>query len=235
MKSRTKLAVGLVLSAATFTGVALASHDLGLVTTVSPTTINSPVGTKVHIESGTAIPKSGAVHFQAGVKLAHANDLTSPVSPPPVNGDSVGSLQLYGDLISDGCGNPATYPVAVTWVEPIGSGAPAGTVAELKLTSTPIPFLTITKRAFIVQSSGDAWVAGSHYNLVLPDFPDEYACGGSTSKYDMETFAFAKAGGVATSRIVAKNPSTAGTYNIFFEYLDINNAQHQDVATVTIK
>ena len=113
--------------------------------------------------------------------------------------------------------------------------APAGTVAEMKIQGTPLPGLTITKRAFVVKSSGDAFQSGAHYDLTIPDMPDEFACSGSSSKNDMTTFGFARAAGVTTSRVVARNPATAGTHNVYVQYKDTSGALHEDAAIYTLK
>jgi hypothetical protein len=152
-----------------------------------------------------------------------------------VAGDVVGQVKTYGDLWIDGCGNYITTTATISWVEPIGSGAPAGTVAELKLQASPFPGLNITKRAFIVKSNGDTFQSGSHYDISIPDMPDEFACSGSTSVSDLTTYGFARAGGATTTRVVARNPATAGTYNVFIEYKDTQGVLHQEAAIYTVK
>ena len=233
--SRMKLVAGLLLPLTTFTGVALAHHDLVFTFSVSPATAGVPSDTTGHTESGTYLAVSSTVHLPSGHLVAHADDRTSPVSPPPLHGDVVGQVKSYGDLWNDGCGNYITSTSTVTWVEPIGSGAPAGTVAELKIQGTPIPGLTITKRAFIVKSSGDTFQSGAHYDITIPDMPDEFACSGTTSTNDLTTFGFARAGGVTTSRVVGSNPATPGTYNVYMQYKDKNNALHEDAAVYTVR
>ncbi|HYO55948.1 hypothetical protein [Archangium sp.] len=233
--SRMKIAVGLLLPLGTFTGVALAHHDLLFTFSATPTTAGAVVSTTGHTESGTFIPASSIVHLPPGMLIAHADDLTSPVSPPPLNGDSVGQANNYGDLWSDGCGNYTTTIANATWVEPIGTGAPAGTVAELKLQATPFLGLTITKRAFIVKSNGDTFQSGAHYDISMPDMPDEFACSGSSAKADLTTYGFARAAGATTNRVVARNPATPGTYNVYMEYKDTSGALHQDAALFSVK
>jgi hypothetical protein len=233
--SRLKKAVGLLLPLCTFTGVALAHHDLMFTASVSPATAGAVADTSGHSESGTFIPASSILHMPAGALVAHAADSTSPVSPPPLHGDVVGQVKNYGDLWNDGCGNYITSIATVTWVEPIGSGAPAGAVAELKLQATPLPGLTITKRAFVVKSNGDTFQSGAHYDINIPDMPDEFACSGSSSIGDMTTYGFARSGGVTTNRVVGRNPATPGTYNVFIEYKDKSGALHQDASSITVR
>lgn len=235
LSRKMKMAVGLLLPLGTFTGVALAHHDLVFTFSVSPATAGAVSDTTGHTESGTYLAASSTVHLPAGHRLAHAADSTSPVSPPPVHGDVVGQVKSYGDLWNDGCGNYITSTSTITWVEPMGTGAPAGAVAELKIQGTPIPGLTITKRAFIVKSSGDTFQAGTHYDITIPDMPDEFACSGSTSTNDLTTFGFARAAGTTTSRVVARNPATAGTYNVYMQYKDTKNVLHEDAAIYTVR
>ena len=233
--SRMKMAVGLLLPLGTFTGVALAHHDLVFTFSVSPATAGSVADTTGHTESGTYLGVSSTVHLPPGALVAHAADSTSPVSPPPMHGDVVGQVKSYGDLWNDGCGNYITTTSTMTWVEPIGTGAPSGSVAELKIQGTPLPGLTITKRAFVVKSSGDTYQSGAHYDIVIPDMPDEFACSGSNSTSDMTTFGFAKAAGVTTNRVVGRNPATPGTYNVFIQYKDTAGALHEDAAAYTVR
>jgi hypothetical protein len=233
--SRVKKAIGLLLPLCTFTGVALAHHDLGFTFSTSPATAGAAADTTSHIVYGTNTASNTTVYLPAGHLIAHADDATSPVSPSPLHGDVVGQIKIYGDLWNDGCGNYITSTATVTWVEPIGTGAPAGTVAELKIQASPLPGLTITKRGFVVKSNGDTYQSGSHYNITIPDMPDEFACSGSSSTYDLTTYGFARAGGVTTSRAVARNPATAGTYNVFIEYKDTAGALHQDATTYTVR
>ena len=235
LSRKMKMAVGLLLPLGTFTGVALAHHDLVFTFSVSPATAGAVSDTTGHTESGTYLAASSTVHLPAGHLLAHAADSTSPVSPPPVHGDVVGQVKSYGDLWNDGCGNYITSTSTITWVEPMGTGAPAGAVAELKIQGTPIPGLTITKRAFIVKSNGDAFHGTAHYDLTMPDMPDEFACSGSSNWTEIATYGFARAAGVTTNRVVAKNPTVAGSYNVFVEYKDTAGALHQDAAVYTLK
>jgi len=230
-----KLAVGVVLPLCAFTGVALAHHDLVFTFSVSPATAGAVADTTGHTETGTYLATSSTVHMPPGSLVAHADDRTSPVSPPPLHGDVVGQVKSYGDLFHDGCGTYITSTSTITWVEPIGSGAPAGTVAELKIQGSPLPGLTITKRAFIVKSSGDTFQSGAHYDITIPDMPDEFACSGSSSKSDLTTFGYARSGSTTTSRVVGRNPSTPGTYNVYMQYKDTKNALHEDAAIFTVR
>ncbi len=234
-QSMMKISLGLLLPFGAFTGVALAHHDLVFTFSVNPATAGAVADSTGHSESGAHLPVSSTVHLPPGHLAAHADDRVSPVSPPPLHGDVVGQVKSYGDLWHDGCGNYITSTSTITWVEPIGSGAPRGTVAELKIQGTPLPGLTITKRAFIVKSSGDTFHSSAHYDITIPDMPDEFACSGSASTSDLTTYGFARAGGTATSRVVARNPATPGTYNVYSEYKDTSNVLHQDAAIYSVR
>jgi hypothetical protein len=233
--ARMKMAVGLLFPLCTVAGVALAQTSTVFTFSVSPATAGAVADTSGHTDTGTYIPASSTVHLPPGALVAHADDRTSPVSPPPLSGDVVGQVKSYGDLWNDGCGNPVTTTSTVTWVEPIGTGAPAGAVAEMKIQGTPLPGLTITKRAFVVKSSGDTFQSGAHYDITIPDMPDEFACAGSPSVSDMTTYGFARAAGATTTRVVARNPATPGTYNVYIEYKDTKGVVHQDAAIYTVK
>jgi hypothetical protein len=225
----------LLLAGSVSGGVAVAHHDLAFTFDVIPATVGAVASTQGYSSGGTYIAAKSTVHLPPGALVAHADDRTSPVSPPPINGDQVGDGKNYSDLWQDGCGNPTTSTFKMTWVEPIGSGAPAGSVAELKLSGTPLPGLTISKRAFVVKSNGDTYHSAPHYDIVVPDMPDEFACSGSSGWGETTTYGFAQAGGVTTNRVVARNPSTAGVYTAFIEYTDTTGAVHSDFDTVSIK
>jgi hypothetical protein len=40
---------------------------------------------------------------------------------------------------------------------------------------------------------------------------------------------------VTTSRVVARLPATAGTYNVYMQYKDTKNALHEDAALYTVR
>ena len=131
----------------------------------------------------------------------------------------------------DGCGNPKVTNATVKWIEPVGTGGPAGTVARIQGQAT-ILFTTITKDAYIVyKSSGDSAHAGAHYDIVTPDEPDEYACSGSSASGTTTTYGYTRVNGNPTNRILSKNPSTVGTHTLIREYVDTANNSHSDSAT----
>ncbi len=235
MQLKKKVIPGVLLLAGSLSGVALAHHELAFDVTITPTTVGAVSSTKSYSDSGTYIPTKSKLHLPPSALVAHADDRTSPVSPPPINGDQVGEGKSYGDLFQDGCGNPTISTLRMTWVEPIGAGAPAGTVAEVKLSSTPLPGLTISKRGFIVKTNGDTQQSSPHYDIVIPDMPDEFACSGSSAWSETTTYGYAKAGGASTTRVVARNPSTPGIYTTFIEYTDTMRGVHTDFDTVSIQ
>lgn len=223
----TGLAVVIVLALSAT--VAFATHDLGLTYSVSSTTASAVVTTTASANAGTSIPKNLNIHLDPGAQVAYADDAVSPVTPPPINGDRVGQVELTGDVSLDGCGNPTTNKLNATWVDPIGSGAPAGSVAELKMS-----YFTVTKRGFIVKSSGDSFQAAAHHDLVVPDM-DVGACSGSTSSVKIVAFGNAKSSsGGKTRRVVQRNPKTAGTKTVFTNFTDTSNVEHSGSATYTV-
>lgn len=208
-----------------------ANHDLNFTVSVNPTTAGAVADMNTSQNSGTTLATASVTHLPPGALVAHANDATSPVSPSPQNGDVVGSIDSLSDSWIDGCGNPKHTIATVTWVEPIGSGAPSGTVAQIR-GSAQILFTTISKNAYIVlKSSGDSYHSGSHYDIVTPDEPDEYACSGSSASSTGVAYGYARSGGQVTNRIVAKNPSTVGTHTVWREITDSSSNTHSDSAT----
>lgn len=205
-----------------------AHHDLSFTATPSPTTAGAVANLTTYVSFGSNIPVSTTTHLATGAVLAHANDSTSPVSPPPIHGDEVGSITASSDLWIDGCNGDTNQVYKLTWVEPIGAGAPSGAVAELKATGTFFG-LTITKRAFFVyKGSGDSHNASAHYDIVAPDMPDESTCSTSTPEQTTTGYGYAKSGGVNTTRIVGKNPTTTGTKWSYYDYTDTASATHTD-------
>ncbi|HEX7166526.1 MAG TPA: hypothetical protein VF230_06060 [Acidimicrobiales bacterium] len=208
-----------------------AHHDLQLSVSVSPTTAGAVANTTISSNSGTYLGTTSTTHLPPGALVAHANDSTSPVSPSPQNGDVVGQIVSTSDSWIDGCGNPTNTTATVTWVEPVNSGAPAGTVAQIR-GSAQILWTQISKDAYIVHKpNGDSKHAGAHYDIVTPDEPDEYACSGSSASGTTTTYGYAKSGGVTTNRIVSKNPSTVGSHTVHKEYTDTSGNGHSDSAS----
>jgi hypothetical protein len=208
---------------------ALAHHDLGYTYKPSSTSVGAVFNSTSSADYGTNMGVSQVTHLAPGTLMAHADDATSPVSPTPIDGDQVGETATVGDLSIDGCGNPTTTPSKVYWQEPIGSGAPAGTVAELEVIAKPFTFFTITKRAFIVKTA-----AG--YDFVVPDLPDESQCAGSSGSTTNTSYGFVKtASGTTTNRILQRHGSTTGTKTVAFEYTDTSGATHSDSATFSLR
>ncbi|HEX8003860.1 MAG TPA: hypothetical protein VF519_14330 [Mycobacteriales bacterium] len=207
---------------------AIAHHDLGFTATPSPTTASAVADLATYVSFGNYIPKSSVTHFAPGALLAHAEDATSPVSPPPVNGDVVGSISASSDLWTNGCNGDEPQSYTLTWVEPIGTGAPAGAVARMDATGSFFG-LNITKKAYVVwKGSGDSANASAHYDIVVPDMPDEITCSTSTPEQTTTGYGYARSGGSVTSRIVGKNPSTTGTKWSYYDFVDTANATHSD-------
>ena len=211
-----------------------AHHDLGFTATPNPTTASAVADLATYVSFGSHIPKSSVTHFATGALLAHANDSTSPVTPAPQHGDVVGSISASSDLWTNGCNGDENQSYTLTWVEPIGSGAPSGAVARMDATGSFFG-LNITKKAYVVwKSSGDSHNASAHYDIVVPDMPDEITCSTSTPEQTTTGYGYARSGGVVTSRIVGKNPSTTGTAWSYYEFTDTANATHSDSDSFTV-
>ena len=220
---------GAVVASALAAAPAAAHHDLGYSYKPSSTSAGAVFNSTSSANYGTNMGVSQVTHLAPGTLMAHADDATSPVSPTPIDGDQIGATQTVGDLSADGCGNPTTTPSKVYWQEPIGSGAPAGTVAELEVVANPFYFLTIRKRAFIVKTA-----AG--YDFVVPDLPDESQCAGSSGSTTNTSYGFVKSSsGTNTNRILQRHGSTGGSKTVTFEYKDTNGATHTDTATFSLR
>lgn len=207
---------------------AAAHHNLNYTFTATPSTANSVADITSYVSFGAHIPASGTIHLPPGSLLAHANDSTSPVSPSPQHGDVVGTIAASSDLWTNGCGGDENQSYTLSWVEPIGSGAPSGTVAELKASGSFFG-LTINKRVFFVKtgSGGDSYIGSTHYDMVSNDYPDEITCSTSTPEMTITGYGYARSGGVPTSRIVGKNPG-AGTVTSHYHFTDTASATHSD-------
>jgi hypothetical protein len=202
---------------------------LSFTATPNPTTHSAVADLTTFVDYGTNVPKTNAtLHLATGALLAHAVDSTSPVSPPPVNGDVVGSVTAHSDPWTDGCGSTGTQNYTLTWVDPVGTGAPTGAVAELQARGSFLG-ITVTKRVFFVwKSSGDSFNASAHYDVVTPDMPDEITCASSASDQTTTAYGYARSGGVTTTRVVGKNPSATGTAWSYFDYNDTAGVNHSD-------
>lgn len=213
---------------------ASAHHDLGFTATPNPTTAGAVADLTTYVSFGNHIPVSGTVHLATGAVLAHADDSTSPVSPSPQHGDVVGTIAASSDLWTNGCNGDENQTYTLTWVEPIGVSPPAGAVAEMKASGSFFG-LTINKRVFVVkQTSGDSYNSSTHYDIVSVDYPDEITCSTSTPEMTVTGYGYARSGGVPTTRIVGKNPTTTGTKTSHYHFTDTASATHSDSDTFDV-
>ena len=201
--------------------------------TCSPTTAGSNPQCSNFQDFGTAVASSMTTHLPAGWVIAHGDSTTSPITPVPANGDSVGSVDGYGDLFGDGCGNGSvhtTYPV--TWVYPIGTGAPTGTVARMKATATLFGF-PISVSIFIVKTSGsDTQQSGVHYDISVPNMPAAQYCTGSPSS--MTTTIYGTVPSSSPAKKIHQLPSTTGTYTVKNVWTSTASVTSNDSATITV-
>lgn len=227
-------------SAVALTGavVAVATHPVVVpkfAFSVNPTTAGSVTDTAAELAISDAgdPPANLRLHLDPGHLIAYADDFASPVQPPPGNGDTVGALKLSIDPAGDGCGNPIAVSGDLVWVEPIGAGAPAGTVAEVKFTSTGV-FAPFT-RAFVVKSAGDAQQRARHHDLVVPRFGVPALCHVSRIELAQVTFGYARTlYPTFAPVIVQRNPGTAGQKVVYLDYRTRSGASRVFKAPYTV-
>lgn len=218
---------------------AYATHAVVFSYAVNPTkagAVTSSTASMTVADAGSAAATEARFHLAPGTLVAHANDATSPVSPPPINGDIVGNATIVADPTLDGCGNPLTIRGNATWIEPVATTAPSGSVAQVRI-RVSLLFTSITINAFITKSTGDALQAAPHYDLVATGLNSGLpaACAGSSAKFTVVTNGNAlTSSGRKTTRITQKNPSTAGTKTVFVNYSDTAGASHTGSATYTV-
>jgi len=230
-------ALGLVLAAA---GAASGVEDIPFTYTVSPSTAGAVASSTAKASTtydgtiGTA--SSATFHLAPGTKIAYADDATSPVSPPPVNGDQVGSVAVSADPTLDGCGNPINVTATATWVDPISASAPAGAVAQFHVHGSYL-FYTFDSDGFVVPSAGDDLQPLPHYDL-LPGSLDSGSttlCTGSQVGLTVTTYGYAKSStGGKTRRITQVNPSETGTKTVYVDAVDGSGVRHTGSASYEI-
>ncbi len=176
-----------------------------------------------HVDFGTKHPDSLTLHVPPGFKVAHSDDNTSPLSPPPVDGEEVADAEITTEWKALFCGS-STVDLDGDWVDPMDAGAPADAVAQIELTG-----LANTIDVWVLyKSNGDSQFADAHYDLYFPDFGDP-ACDGSDF-----TFWFTLYGTTANGNVVAQNPCSDGSYTSYAVYTDVSGGSHSDSDTVSI-
>jgi hypothetical protein len=169
--------------------------------------------------TGSYIPTDSLTVLPSGWPVAEANDATSPFgSNSPQNGDVVASGTVTAKWFTTFC-STATLSMTGKWVEPIDSGAPANSVAEINMTTS-----IFSTKVYILKVNGV-------YEIDTPSMPSGDICS-STTAGDTNVTVDATVSG--TTRHVTQNPSTAGTYTSTGTWHDTNGTTHTDTASVTI-
>jgi hypothetical protein len=177
----------------------------------------------------TVKPNVVTTHNPPGWEIARSVG-TSVITPIPNNGDTVGTVDGYGDLFNDGCGNPTHTTYTVKWVSPVSGTAPSGTVAQMQAKATVFGTITINVDIYVIwRSSGDSDDASPHYDTQVT-MPSSFYCANepmqSTNTID---------GTVSgTTRVIQRTPTTAGTYRFDNTWTDTNGGNHSDNASITI-
>jgi len=177
---------------------------------------------------GQAAPSSATTHFPPGWQFAQSVG-TSPLTPAPNNGDVVGSVDLYADVLLDGCGNPTHQTYPLTWTSPPDANSPEGTVAEVVGRATLLVTTTTTVHGYFVHSDGDSAQSSPHDDLVIT-YPVTFLCENEPVQSTW-TIDGVVAG---TSRVVERLPTTSGTYTVVDTWSDGGNGGHVDSATTTV-
>lgn len=159
---------------------------------------------------GSAIPASQTTTMPTGWRIAHADDATSPFgSSSPVNGDTVatGTANAKWQPFCSQTGLPMTGK----WVEPIDSGAPANTVAQINMQTT-----IFTTKVFITKTSSGP------YKIETPNMPSSVICSGGANSTSVTVDGTVS----GTTRHVSENPTATGTYCESTTWTDTSSVTH---------
>lgn len=214
IKRAWKTVFGIGMAMALMTGTAHASVTWTLsdyhASAYANSTTDTTYGSLIATDSTTTLP--------SGWLVAHADNTTSPFgNNSPNNGDTVATGTATAKWWPF-CTH-STMNLTGTWVEPIGSGAPANTVAQIDMVSS-----IFTTHVYITLTSGI-------YKIVVPSMPSSFVCSSTT---DGETVITVDGTVSGTTRHVSQNPSTTGTVTATTVWHDTNGGTHNDSASVTI-
>lgn len=225
IRKLTPLVMGVVV--ALVASMAQADHTQ-VTFTLSDSSAGANSDADVDVDYGTDQPDTGSTHLAEGFLVAHADDNTSPLSPPPQNGDIVGEGTSTAKWKLTFCSRQ-TLTFESKWVEPVDIDAPSGAVGQINHSTS----LGFTVKSYVVKvgSGGDSYVSGAHYDLVVPAFGDN-ACSGSNVTTSITTYGTVP--GSSPTRYVGQNPGTAGDYDIWSVYTDKSGIDHETMVTVTI-
>lgn len=217
---RAKLTMALAAVLALVATTASAGHDLAFDVTLADNSAGAHSDTTAYTDYGTDQPESGTTHLAPGFEVNHAG-----TSDSPDDGEKVGEIQATAEWKATLC-SEQTMTLDAEWVEPVESGAPADTVAQIKVTglSSDIDVWVIDDQ------DGDSYHAGAHDDLYVEDFGDD-ACSGSAIETSMTTY-----GTTDDGDVVSTNPCSSGDHTIHVEYDDKSSPSqhHDDSDTVSI-
>lgn len=183
---------------------------------VTTATTNTYSNTTWWVNWSTWPPTTITFHYPTGWRWAQQTG-TSPVTPIPNDGDTVGTGTLTGRLLP--LCTSANYTMTVTWESTVGGGSPASTVAELRFTVAGV----VTFSGFVSRNGTN------DYDLVIPSFPTTLFCSGSGS------MTFTIYGTVpGTGRRITQNPATSGTYTATVVETDTSGVSTTSSNTVAI-
>lgn len=220
---RTKLLVALAAVMALLATSASAGHSLNFSVELDNNSPGANSDVEASTDYGDKHPASGTTHLPPEFDVAHADDNTSPLSPPPVDSEEVADADVTARWKALFCGS-STQDLDGNWVDPMDSGAPADAVAQIEMSG-----LGSTIDVWVLhKSNGDDQYASAHYDLYVDDFGD-HACDGSDVSSVVTTF-----GTTANGNLVSENPCSDGTYTVYTEYTDQSGGSHSDSDTVTV-
>lgn len=205
----------LVAASAVLSGPASASHTT-FDFSAANLAANAYSTTTWSVFWGAQRPTSMTLSYPTGWRWAHADDANSPVSPPPVDGDTVGSGTLTARWAPFCSSPPSDRNVTVTWDD-----TPSGSVAQVTVSS----FLLFSFEGYVVQNGTN------DYELVFPDFPDTFMCSNTTDG-SMSLSIYGTVPG--TTRRVTRNPASTGSYTASVTYDDVAATTHTATDSVTI-
>jgi hypothetical protein len=186
--------------------------------TLSDYTHDAYADSTTDIVYGSFIATDSLTIMPAGWGVAEANDLTSPVQPPPQNGDTVATGTVTAKWTALFCAT-STLSFTGKWVEPIDSGAPANSVGEINMTTS-----IFSTKVYILKVNGV-------YEFDTPSMPSGNICTSTTAGEWVTKILGTVAG---ATRHVIRNPHTPGVYTMTVTWHDGGGGTHTETASVTI-
>jgi hypothetical protein len=217
-KRSCQFAFSLLAAMAMMTGSASATHTDFTTWTLSSYVHDAYANSDTTVTYNATRATTQTTTLPSGWKVAHADNTTSPFgNNSPNNGDTVATGTAHAKWLPFCIEGDKS--ITGKWVEPIDTGAPANTVAQINMQTS-----IFTTKAFVRLISGV-------YSVYVPDMPDEFVCSSTTNGSSSLTILGTVSG---TTRHVAENPASAGTYTANTTYTDTGSTNHSDDVSVTI-